>query len=100
MENTSAGRTNDPGRHSYLIENADPMSASDLVDLHALADALRAEPDVAVTAIKELNVSRGAGETLKIVTLVVEMPDERAERLRREFGGRLTVERNLDLTPF
>src|SRR5947208_877373 len=100
MENMCAGRSNDPGRRSYLIENADPMSASGLVDLHALADALRAEPDVTVTDIKELNVSRGADETLKIVTLVVEMPDERAERLQQEFGGRLTVERNLGLTPF
>jgi hypothetical protein len=63
------------------------------VDLRALAQQFQAEPNSGVVVHQIVNNPDGS------VILDVEMPSERAERLKREAGSRLIVELNEVLDP-
>jgi hypothetical protein len=74
-----------PGRRArYMVAHTDKNSQGGLEQL------LRADPEIGL-----LNV---VGPPARPDLYVVEMSSDRAERLRQEFGGQVTVEPDAPLT--
>jgi hypothetical protein len=75
-----------PEREQYMIANAPSTS------LGAVAEVLRKDPDVEVVRLQ------GPPERPELI--VARMSPQRADKLKQEFGGRLTVEPDAPLMPF
>jgi hypothetical protein len=85
-DETTHSITPRPEREQYLIGSVPAAS------LAAVADVLRADPDVEVVKLQ------GSAERPEMI--VARMSPQRAERLKQEFGGGLTVEPDAPLMPF